>query len=193
MSPSGNYLAARHAEPQRDAAAASTYYRAALRADPKNTELLDRAFISVLAEGDIEEAVRLAERVLQVNKNDRVARLVLGVRGIKTKNYPAARQNIAQSVRGPVTDLTAALLIAWTHYGSNDSKAAIETIDRLAGADWYALFKDLHAGHDPRTCRKQEGGGQTPRAARTSSTAPLCAWSRPMAASSPAAAARTRR
>jgi tetratricopeptide (TPR) repeat protein len=146
VSPSGNYLAARHASQQRDAAAASAYYRAALRADPKNAELLDRAFIASLAEGDIEEAVRLAERVLQVSKNDRTARLVLGVRGIKTKQWQQARLNLAQSVRGPVTDLTAALLIAWTQYGSNDSKTAIEVIDRLQGPDWYALFKDQHAG-----------------------------------------------
>ncbi len=146
VSPSGNYLAARHAGAQRDAAAASSYYRAALRADPKNTELLDRAFIAVLAEGGIEEAVKLAERVLQNDKNDRIARLVVGVRALKQKQYSAARQNIAQSVRGPVTDLTAALLTAWINYGANDPKAAIETIDKLAGADWYALFKQTHAG-----------------------------------------------
>ena len=145
VSPSGNYLAARHASQQRDAVAASTYYRAALRNDPKNPELLDRAFIASLAEGDIEEAVRLAERVLQVSKNDRTARLVLGVRGIKTKQWQQARLNLAQSVRGPVTDLTAALLIAWTQYGSNDSKTAIDVIDRLQGPDWYAIFKDQHA------------------------------------------------
>ena len=145
-SAAGNYLAARHASAQRDAAAASNYYRAALRADPKNPELLDRAFIAALAEGNIDEAVRLAERVLQVNKNDRTARLVLGIRGIKNKQWQSARLNIAQSVRGPVTDLTSALLIAWTQLGSGDSKTAIDVIDRLQGPDWYAVFKDLHAG-----------------------------------------------
>jgi hypothetical protein len=35
-SPSGSYLAARHASGQRDVAAAASYYRAALRADPGN-------------------------------------------------------------------------------------------------------------------------------------------------------------
>ncbi len=53
----GNYLAARHAHVERDAGAAASFYRSALRADPKNTELLDRAFISTLADGDIDEAV----------------------------------------------------------------------------------------------------------------------------------------
>jgi tetratricopeptide (TPR) repeat protein len=45
-----------------------------------------------------------------------------------------------------VTDLTAALLTAWIQFGANEPKAAVETIDRLAGAEWYALFKDSHAG-----------------------------------------------
>jgi tetratricopeptide (TPR) repeat protein len=168
----GSYLAARHASAQRDAAAAATYYRAALRADPKNSELLERAFISVLADGDIDEAVKLAERVLQLNKNDRVARLVLGVRSVKTKQWPAARQNLAASVRGPVTDLTAALLIAWSQYGAGDVKAAVETVDRLVGADWYALFKDLHAGMilDAAGQRK-EAGRRLERAYKADSTA----------------------
>ncbi|MGE3148679.1 MAG: tetratricopeptide repeat protein [Pseudorhodoplanes sp.] len=146
VSSSGNYLAARHAGAQRDATAAAAYYRAALRADPRNTELLERAFIAVLADGDIDEAVKLAERVLQTDKTDRIARLVVGVRALKQKQYGTARQNIAQSVRGPVTDLTAALLNAWALHGANDTKGAIESIDRLAGADWYALFKETHAG-----------------------------------------------
>jgi tetratricopeptide (TPR) repeat protein len=168
----GSYLAARHASAQRDAAAAAAYYRAALRADPKNTELLERAFISVLADGDIDDAVKLGERVVHINKNDRVARLVLGVRSVKTKQWSSARQNLAASVRGPVTDLTAALLIAWTQYGAGDTKAAIETIDRLVGADWYALFKDLHAGMilDAAGQRK-EAGRRLERAYKADSTA----------------------
>jgi hypothetical protein len=60
-SPLGSYLAARHAGGQRDVAAAS-YYRAALRGDPGNNELLGRTFLAVLANGEIEEGVRLAER-----------------------------------------------------------------------------------------------------------------------------------
>jgi len=146
VSASGSYLAARHAGTERDAAAAATYYRAALRADPKNPELLERAFLSMLADGDVDEAVRLAEQILRRDRNDRMARLVVGVRALKHKRYTNARQNFTQSVRGPITDLTATLLAAWSLYGAGNGKAAIETIDKLQGADWYALFKDMHAG-----------------------------------------------
>jgi len=80
---SGSYLAARHASVERDATSAAQFYRSALRIDPKNNELLDRAFISSLADGDIDEAVKLADRILAVDKSNRVARLVIGVRDLK--------------------------------------------------------------------------------------------------------------
>src|SRR3984885_13002505 len=107
MTMSGSYLAARHASVERDAASAATFYRSALRIDPKNNELLDRAFISSLADGDIEEAVKLADRILTVDKSNRVARLVIGVRDLKQKKYTTAQTNINQSIRGPITDLVA--------------------------------------------------------------------------------------
>lgn len=145
-SPTGNYLAARHADAQRDAAAASAYFRAALRTDPRNAELLERAFLSTLAEGDMEEAIRIAERIVQVDRSDRVARLVLGIRALKLKQYALARQQFAQSTRGQVSDLTGTLLAAWAQYGANDPRGAVDTVDKLTGQDWYPLFKELHAG-----------------------------------------------
>jgi tetratricopeptide (TPR) repeat protein len=142
----GSYLAARHAGAQRDSVAAAAYYRNALKLDPRNTELLSRAFLSVLTEGDVEEAGKLADRVIQADRNDRIARLVLGLRALHQKQYVSARTNFAQSIRGPVTDLTATLLTAWSLYGAGDTKGAVDAIDRLAGPDWYGIFKDLHAG-----------------------------------------------
>ncbi len=146
VSTSGNFLAARHAGIERDAGAAADYYRAALRGDPRNNELLGRAFLAVLANGDMDEAIRLSERVLQTDKNDRIARLVLGVSAVKKKQYAAARQQLAQSVRGPITDLAATLLSAWTQATPSETKAAVDAIDKLKGPDWYEIFKEMHAG-----------------------------------------------
>ena len=146
LSAAGSFLAALHASRERDAGAAATFYRSALRNDPRNNDLLERTFLSVLLDGDVEEAVRLADRVLQVDKDDRIARLVLGVRAIKQKQFQVARQQIAQSVRGPITDLAAVLLTAWTQATPAESKAAVDAIDKLSGPDWYGIFKDLHAG-----------------------------------------------
>src|SRR5262245_27801213 len=80
FTPSGSYLAARQANLDRDAEAAATYYRAALKSDQRNTELLEQTFYSQLASGEINEAVRLAERIVQFDHNKRNAHLVLDVR-----------------------------------------------------------------------------------------------------------------
>src|SRR3978361_83519 len=162
---SGSYLAARHASVERDATSASAFYRSALRTDPKNNELLDRAFISSLADGDIEEAVKLADRILTDEKHNRWARLVVGVRDLKLKKYAAAQTSINQSVRGPITDLVATLLSAWASYGAGDTKTAIANIDKLTGPDWYPIFKDLHAGMILELAGKEkEAGGRFERA-----------------------------
>jgi tetratricopeptide (TPR) repeat protein len=145
-SPSGDYLAGREANVTRDAPAAATYFRAALKADPKNPDLLELAFYAELADGNVDEAVKLADRLAAADHNNRNAHLVLGVRALKLKQYTVAKTQFSQSMRGPITDLTGTLLTAWTQAGMNDVKGAIDTIDRLTGPDWYAIFKDLHAG-----------------------------------------------
>ncbi|MCA6106488.1 tetratricopeptide repeat protein [Bradyrhizobium cenepequi] len=159
LTTSGSYLAARHASVERDAASAAAFYRSALRTDPKNNELLDRAFISSLAEGDIDEAVKLADRILAQDKSNRVARLVVGVRDLKLKKYTAAQINVNQSIRGPITDLVATLLASWASYGAGDSKAAVANIDKLTGPEWYPLFKDLHAGMILELAGKEKDAG----------------------------------
>jgi tetratricopeptide (TPR) repeat protein len=146
LAPLGAYLAARHAGADRDAAAQAAYYRAALRADPNNKELLERAFLALLASGEVEESAKLADRIVQTEKSHRIARLVLGIRAIKQKQYQTARQQLELSVGNPVTDLAAALLLGWAAYGAEEARGAVEVIDKLPGPDWYGPFKDMHAG-----------------------------------------------
>ena len=103
---SGSYLAARHAGVERDATSAAAFYRSALRTDPKNNELLDRAFISSVADGDIDEAVKLAEKILTVDKSNRVARLVVGVQDSEAEEIfgrSGQHQPVEFAVRSPTS------------------------------------------------------------------------------------------
>ncbi len=68
-------------------AAAATYYLDVLKLDPRNPDLLSRTFLSVLTDGDIDEASKLAERLLDVDHTDRISRLVIGIRELKLKHY----------------------------------------------------------------------------------------------------------
>ncbi|HWN53286.1 MAG TPA: tetratricopeptide repeat protein [Xanthobacteraceae bacterium] len=172
FTPSGSYLAARQANLDRDPDAAATYYRAALKADQRNPELLELTFYSVLAYGEIDEAVRLAERLVQLDRNNRNAHLVLGVRSLKQKQWKDARAHFSQAMHGPVNDLTGTLLSAWSAFGANDVKGAVEAIDKLNGPEWYGIFKDMHAGlMFDLANNKKEAGKRLERAFKLDATA----------------------
>jgi tetratricopeptide (TPR) repeat protein len=141
----GNYLAGRVAGSQRDAAAAAAYFRAALREDPRNGELLERTFLLTLVDGDVEGAMRLAERVVTSDPTNRMARLALATRAIKTHNYSAARHHLARGAKGPLADLTSNLLIGWSYVGADQTAKALEAVDKLQGADFFGTFRDYHA------------------------------------------------
>src|SRR5207248_9040041 len=98
-------------------------------------------------------------RIQTIDKSNRVARLVVGVRDLKTKKYAAAQSNINQSVRGPITDLVATLLSGWANYGAGDTKAAVAGIDKLTGPEWYPIFKDMHSGMILELAGKEKEAG----------------------------------
>ncbi|KAA5599942.1 tetratricopeptide repeat protein [Blastochloris sulfoviridis] len=168
---SGAYLAGRLAGTLRDNAAATDYFKAALKVDSKSPEVVERAFLVMLAQGDINDAATLAARLVQLDRQHRIARLAIAIRAIKAKQYQTARTQLAQSVRTPIADLTATLLAAWTAYGAGDVKSAIELLDRLQGPEWYATFRDLHAGLILDLAgQKKEAGKRLERAYKTSAT-----------------------
>ncbi len=142
----GNYLAAYIAGNARDTSAAAMFYREALKEDPRNPELLDRAFISLLADGDMNAAGRAAEKIVQRDAQNGLAQLALGVRAIKAKQYTGARALLVRSGRGRAADVTATLLTAWSFAGSKDGKRALEIVDQLRGERGFAAFRDYHAG-----------------------------------------------
>ena len=142
----GNFLAAYIAGASRDTAAAATFYREAIKADPRNVELLERAFVAFLADGSMPEAFRASERLIARDGSNGLAQLVLGVRSIKARQYSAARTHLSKGGRGRQADLTATLLTAWAHAGAGEGKKALEAIDRLKNERAFTLFRDFHAG-----------------------------------------------
>jgi len=142
----GNFLSAYIAGAARDTTAAATFYREAVRADPRNAELVERAFISLLADGALPDAFRTAEKLVARDPTNGLANLSLGVRQIKAGQWAAARQNFSRSGRGAATDLTATLLTAWSYAGAGDGKKALDTVAKLRGERYYNTFRDYHAG-----------------------------------------------
>ncbi len=143
---SGSYLASTIAVADHDTAAAAYYSRQLLMHDPRNNELVERAFIAFLADGDIASAAGLAERMLVRDPGNSLSQLVLGVRALGSKQYDKARSLLNRGGRGRQADVTATLLYAWSQAGSGQFKQAIETVDRLKGEDSFSIIRDLNAG-----------------------------------------------
>jgi len=144
-SPAGNYLAALIAGADRDTLAASTFFREALRFDPRNRELRERAFIASLSNGNMRESFTLAERILRVDQKNGLAHLVLATRAIQAKQWASARESLNKSGGGRQRDITAILLNAWTYAGQGAAKRAVEMLDRIKD-DRFTGFRDYHAG-----------------------------------------------
>lgn len=142
----GNYLAGRFAGSLRDIENAATYFREALSNDPGNPILIERTFPLLVADGRIKEAVPLAQRIVQRDKGNQLARLTLGVDAFKRGQFERARSHFSQMATRPLTDLTAAVLTAWSHAAQGDTDNAFRAVDRLAGPEWYNVFKNFHSG-----------------------------------------------
>ncbi|MCZ8043960.1 MAG: tetratricopeptide repeat protein [Beijerinckiaceae bacterium] len=142
----GNYLAAIVAGAGRDLGAAAVYLREAIKGDPQNNDLLERAFVAFLADGAMPDAFRAADKLIQRDPSNGLAQLAIGIRALKQKNYQTARNHLQRGGRGRAADITATLLSAWSQLGSGQPTRAIETLERLKGEASYNLFRDYHAG-----------------------------------------------
>ena len=141
---SGNYLAAIVAGSERDTLAAATFFNEALRVDPKNRDLIDRAFVASLANGSIDQAAPLAKQVLTHDRGNGLARLTLAVDHIENDRWAPARAELARGGGDRSKDITSTLLTAWTYAGAGDTRRALATLDTLK-EDVFVVFRDYHA------------------------------------------------
>jgi tetratricopeptide (TPR) repeat protein len=141
----GNYLSGLIASADRDTLAAEVYYREALRADPRNPDLLERAFAAALSNGDESTAASLGERILTRDSNNSLARLAIAVRDIEQGQFASARAHLSGADATRVRDVTTALLIAWTYAGQSDLHRALDALDRIRDRSVFP-FRDYHAG-----------------------------------------------
>jgi tetratricopeptide (TPR) repeat protein len=145
VSQPGNYLSALIASADRDTPAAEVYYREALRVDPRNPDLLERAFAAALSNGDETSASSLGERLLARDPSNNLARLAIAVRDIEQGQFASARAHLAGTDAMRVRDVTAALLTAWCYAGQSDLRRALDALDRIRDPSVFA-FRDYHAG-----------------------------------------------
>jgi tetratricopeptide (TPR) repeat protein len=142
---SGSYLAGRFAGKQRDNAIAALYFQRALEVDPGNPVLIERAFVLDLGAGNMARAETLAEQVAKFNPQHRMARIVLGLKAFREKNYKAAREHFSKAAFTPVGELTSGLLNAWVYAAEGKFPESMRALDVLDKQEAFANFKLFHS------------------------------------------------
>ena len=125
---SGNYLAGRHAQAQRDLSAAADFLGAALKQSPDTPDLLRRTFIMMAAEGRINEAAMFAQRLVDANTNAPVAALTLAITDIKKGHYAAAEARLKEMSTDGLSGFVSPVLRAWSLMGMKKSRQALKLL-----------------------------------------------------------------
>ncbi|MGD9915468.1 MAG: tetratricopeptide repeat protein [Rhizobiaceae bacterium] len=141
---SGAYLAARIAEIDNDLGSAIAYYRRALAFDPDNKQLQQSLLLGLIADGQFEASLPLAEKLKTEPEVERFSRLALAVESFRKKDYAGAQNWLKLVLESDLDRLIVNLMSAWAQEGSGDTKGADDTLKALTGPDWYQLFVGYH-------------------------------------------------
>jgi len=141
----GDYLAAAIAGADHDAQSASKYYRRALALDKSNPELIERAFASMLAAGEVEDSFPYATKLLARGQHNTLARLTLALKAIKAGDFREARELLSRFGGSDSSDVTALALTAWTEAGLGHSKKALAILAKLKGAESIGAYRAYHS------------------------------------------------
>lgn len=141
----GDYLSARLAASAHDLKDAARFYRGALKGNPKDADLLGRAFLYTASAGEMEEAGGLARRLVALNPDDRAARLALAVEALAQSDYAGTRSQIAKSAGGRFTELTLTLLDAWAAQGEGETDTALAELKKLPAEGGTQSLADFHS------------------------------------------------
>lgn len=141
----GSYLAGRQAAMDKDASNAAIYFDKALKFDPENPELLERALMSEVAEGDLDGAVQHAEELAKRVPSARTPHIVLGVRAMRDGGYAKAREEFGKVQGNAAAEIAARVGLSYAYTSEGNVTEAIAVIEKLAqtsGARAFALYHE---------------------------------------------------
>lgn len=141
----GNYLAGRHAQAQRDLGAAADFLGAALKQAPDAPDLLRRTFILMTAEGRLREATELAGRLLEAEPDEPVAALTLAVGDLKRGRYASAAGHLAKLPKDGLSSFMTPVLNAWILVGQKKGDEALKLLAPSGGEKSTMHLRALHA------------------------------------------------
>ena len=140
----GSYLAGGLAQREHAYGPAAEYLERALKEDPDNADLLRRAFLLRLTEGDSARAAALAKRVVAADPHAGLASLVLLVEQVKAGDNAGAASAVDRLPSDGLLRFSAPLVTAWIKAGQHDQKAALAALDQYDKMRGFDQLKEFH-------------------------------------------------
>jgi tetratricopeptide (TPR) repeat protein len=122
----GSYLAGRFATNEADTKYAADSLIQALRLDPSEPEVVQRAFIAALLDGRADAA-----RLARVIPNEPLAAMLLAGQDAQAGRYDRAEQRFRALPRQGLSAILQPLLVAWAQQGRGQTDAALATLRPL--------------------------------------------------------------
>ena len=118
--------------------------------DPDNPSLLRRTVTLLIADGRIEDATRLARRLVEMDRSVRLARFVLALQDAGDDHVDAALHLVGEIRQDGIYSLLVPLAKGWLHTAAGSDAAALASLAPLAERDGYRSYYLFHAGlmHD---------------------------------------------
>ena len=139
----GSYLAARHAERQRDHGNAARFLEQALAQEPENFDLLQRTHAALVTEGRFAEAVAAARRIVETSPANPGANLTLAVEAVRNARWDEAAQLLAEIPLQGLNRLVMPLLRGWIEAGRGQ-RDAVDRLKPLADVADLKTIVDFH-------------------------------------------------
>lgn len=139
----GSYLSANFANSQNDYKSAARYFLEALDLDPNNLFLLQNALLSVTAKGDVEEAVKIAQKISILGEPNQLSDLILLTDAIKGGDYDASARMLSKD-GNTFTALMRGLISGWVELGRGKMAAATAIFDEMKAPPAVQLFGQYH-------------------------------------------------
>ncbi|OAN52393.1 hypothetical protein A6A04_00100 [Paramagnetospirillum marisnigri] len=142
----GAYLAGRFAQSHGDTRSAAEFLSIAARRDPENIDLQQRAFALLVAEGRMDEAAAIAERLLIIDNDSALPSMLMGARDFRDGRYAAAEKRFSVLPKKGINGFLGPLLTAWAKAGQGDINGAVALLAPSPETASFAPIYDFHAG-----------------------------------------------
>jgi tetratricopeptide (TPR) repeat protein len=141
----GNYLAGWFAQQHHDTPVASEYLSKALAEDPDNVELLQRTYLALATDGQLDKAAGLAKRLLAYDEEAAVAAILVAERAAKAGDWRAVKTAVSSLPKRGLNTFMTPLIVAWAKMGGGRVDEALEALAPLGQDKGYATLKAFHA------------------------------------------------